>query len=127
MSGKDQPEDIFIVSTPIAPGVLARFSRDQQVLMISKEMNRASRLLSKGDLPGRTGVYERVLRLVNLSVQTSQSRSLRRELLCWRDLGSERYLFETVNPSAHLAALRILLQMTPASATQIPCLLGARS
>lgn len=100
----------------------ARFSRDQQVLMISNEMNRASRLLSRGDTPSRSRAYERVLRLVDLSVQTSQSRSLRRELLRWRDLVAELYLSETVSPSAHAAVLRVLLQLTPTSAAQIPFL-----
>jgi hypothetical protein len=98
----------------------ARFSRGQQVLMISNEMNRASRLLSKRDAESRSLAYERVLRLVDLSVEVAQTRALRRELLRWRDLIGELYVNEESSPTAHAAALRVLLQLTPASAAQIP-------
>ena len=98
----------------------ARFPREQQILMISNEMNRASKLLSDGDGTSRALAYERVLRLVDLSVEVCQTRSLRRELLRWRDLVGALYVSEVPEPPAHAAALRILLQLTPASAAQIP-------
>jgi hypothetical protein len=98
----------------------ARFSRDQQVLMISNEMNRASRLLSETDAESRGLAYERVLRLVDLSVEVAISRALRRDLLRWRDLIGELYIADGPNPEAHAAALRVLLQLTPVSAAQIP-------
>jgi len=100
----------------------ARFPCEKQILMISNEMNRASRLLSDSDGESRGLAYERVLRLVDLSVQVAQKRSLRRELLRWRDLVGALYIAEGPNPTAHAAALRILLQLTPASAAQIPFL-----
>jgi hypothetical protein len=98
----------------------ARFSRDQQVLMISNEMNRASRLLTDRDDDGRRLAYERVLRLVDLSAQVSTSRTLRRELLRWRDLVAALYIAAAPDPGAHHAAMRSLLQLTPAAAAQIP-------
>ena len=98
----------------------ARFSRDQQVLMISNEMNRASRLLSTSDAESRVLAYERVLRLVDLSVEVAKSRALRRELLRWRDLIGALYVANEPDPTAHASALRMLLQLTPASAAQIP-------
>jgi hypothetical protein len=98
----------------------ARFSRDQQVLMISNEMNRASRLLSETDAESRSLAYERVLRLVDLSVDVANSRALRRELLRWRGLIGELYIADEPSPAAHSAALRMLLQLTPVSAAQIP-------
>jgi hypothetical protein len=88
--------------------------------MISNEMNRASRLLSDDDAHSRSLAYERVLRLVDLSVEVAHSRALRRELLRWRDLIGLLYVAETPDPTAHAAALRVLLQLTPASAAQIP-------
>lgn len=96
-----------------------RFSRGQQVLMISNEMNRASRLLSERDSVSRRLAYERVLRLVDLSVEVAQSASLRREFLRWRDLIGVLYIAKKASPEAHFAALRILLQLTPTSAAQI--------
>jgi hypothetical protein len=101
------------------PDRWARFPREQQILMISNEMNRASRLLSDSDRESRNLAYERVLRLVDLSVEVTHKRSLRRELLRWRDLVGELYIAEKQDPAAHAAALRILLQLTPASAAQI--------
>ena len=97
-----------------------RFSRDQQVLMISNEMNRATRLLSTSDAASRVLAYERVLRLVDLSVEVADTRALRRELLRWRDLIGALYIAEGPDPTAHAAALRMLLQLTPGAAAQIP-------
>jgi hypothetical protein len=102
----------------------ARFSRDQQVLMISNEMNRASRLLADCDRESRRLAYERVLRLVDLTVEVSQSRALRRELLRWRGLIGELYIAEAADSSSHFAALRVILQLTPGSAAQIPYVLS---
>lgn len=107
----------------LTPERWAQFPHNQQVLMISNEMNRISRLLSDRDRESRTLAYERVIRLIDLSVEVSKSRALRRELLRLRDLISELYIAETVDSSAHFAALRVLLQLTPASAAQIPYIL----
>ena len=68
------------------------FSRDQQVLMIANEMNRASRLFGPDDRTRLANAYERVLRLADLTVQAQPSRSLRRELLRWRELAGSVYL-----------------------------------
>ena len=100
-----------------------RFSRDQQVLMISNEMNRASRLLKGNDMKSRRLAYERVLRLVDLSVEVAQVRTLRRELLRFRGLIGELYIAEAANSAAHFADLRVLLQSTTGSAAQIPYIL----
>jgi len=97
-----------------------RFPREQQVLMISNEMHRASRLLADDRAKSRRLAYERVLRLVDLSVEVARERTLRRELLRWRDLVGELYVAEQAMPAAHAAALRALLQLTPASAAQLP-------
>ena len=101
----------------------ARFSRDQQVLMISNEMNRASRFLTDSDNTSGRLAYERVLRLVDLSVEVAQGRGLRRELLRFRGLIGELYIAEAPDSSRHFAALRAVLQLTPESAAQIPYIL----
>ena len=99
-----------------------RFPHFQRVLMIANEMNRATRLMGQDDITGRRLAYERVLRLVDLTVAVAERRSVRRELLRWRDLVAVLFLEETGQPDAHRAALRALLQQTPVSAEQIGCL-----
>jgi hypothetical protein len=70
------------------------------------------------------GAYERVLRLVDLTAETARGLGFRRELLRWRDLVAELYLAEVSDERAHRAALRVLLQLRPEAAKQIPYLLG---
>jgi hypothetical protein len=110
----------------LTPERWARFDLDQQILMIANEMNRASGLLAPGDedLLGKT--YERVLRLVDLTVATRSRRALRRELLRWRDLVAALYVAARPDRQAHTAAFRCLLQLTPAAARQIPHVLPDR-
>ena len=49
--------------------------RDQQVLMIANEMNRAGRLFGPHDRGRLSNAYERVLRLADLTVEAQPSRS----------------------------------------------------
>jgi hypothetical protein len=98
------------------------FSRDQQVLMIAHEMNRASRLFGPADRARLANAYERVLRLADLTVQVQASRSLRRELLRWRELAGAVYL--APDEERHRELFRALLLLTPESAKQLPLLLG---
>ncbi len=98
------------------------FSRDQQVLMIANEMNRASRLFGPDDRTRLANAYERVLRLADLTVQVQPSRSLRRELLRWRELAGSVYL--EPDEQLHRELFRALLLLTPESAKQLPYLLG---
>lgn len=108
----------------LTPERWAAFSRDQQILMIGNEMNRALRLFRLVDRPGLLLAYERVLRLVDLTVEVQTGYGLRRELLRWRDLIAEMYVSPELHLDRHLAAFRALLQLTPASASQIPLLLS---
>jgi hypothetical protein len=98
------------------------FSRDQQVLMIANEMNRASRLFRPDDRGRLANAYERVLRLADLTVECQPSRLLRRELLRWRELAGSVYL--EPDERQHRELLRALLLLTPESAKQVPFLLG---
>jgi hypothetical protein len=109
----------------LTPERWASFDLDRQVLMIANEMNRASGLLAPEDLPSLRRTYERVLRLVDLTVATRSRRGLRRELLRWRDLVAALYVAPGPAPESHAAAFRCLLQLTPAAAKQIPHVLPA--
>ena len=108
----------------LTPERWARFSIDQQVLMIANEMQRASGLLAPADRPSRQRAYERVLRLVDLTVAVQTKRTFRRELLRWRDLIAVLYLQPGPDLEAHRAAFRCLLRFRPEASRQIPLLLG---
>jgi hypothetical protein len=101
------------------------FTRDQQVLMIANEMNRAGKLFGPADRDRLRNAYERVLRLADLTTEAQPSRSLRRELRRWRELAAAVYL--EPDEERHRALLRALLLLTPASAKQVPFLLGDRT
>jgi len=101
----------------------ARFTLDQQILMIGNEMNRATRLMGPAELPSLRRGYERVLRLVDLTVGAAPGLGLRRELLRWRGLMAELYVADRPDEQAHRAAFRALLQMRPEAAKQIRYLL----
>jgi hypothetical protein len=100
------------------------YGRDRQILMIANEMNRAGKLFGAEDRARLANAYERVLRLADLTVEVQLSRSLRRELLRWRELAGAVYL--EPDEEQHRALFRALLLLTPASARQVPFLLGAR-
>lgn len=107
----------------LSPERWAAFSRDQQILMIGNEMNRGISCLRLGDLPGLQLTYERVLRLVDLTVEVQKAFGLRRELLRWRDLIAELFITPELRPDQHRATFRALLLMTPETAKQIPYVL----
>lgn len=111
----------------LSPERWSAFSLDQQVLMIGNEMNRAIRWMRPEDRASLNLAYERILRLVDLTVEVQERPALRRELLRWRDLIAELYVHTEADPTAHAAAFRALLLFTPVAAQQIPGLLGARS
>jgi hypothetical protein len=100
------------------------FARDQQLMMIANEMNRASRLVRPDDLASFRRCYERILRLVDLTVEVNAARTLRRELLRWRELAAELFLAPDPSAEKHRLLFRALLQLTPATARQIPFVLG---
>ena len=102
----------------------SRFSLDQQVLMIANEMHRATALQGTGDRASLERAYERVLRLVDLTVAVQPKRTLRRELLRWRDLVAALFISADPAPADHRDAFRALLLLRPAAARQIPLLLG---
>src|SRR4051794_1248542 len=108
----------------LSPERWSSFSLDQQILMIGNEMNRAARLIRLDDRPGLGLAYERVLRLVDLTVEVQTGYGLRRELLRWRDLAAELYIGSEPDSRQHAAIFRCLLQLTPVAAQQIPFVLG---
>jgi hypothetical protein len=100
----------------------SQFTIDQQILMIANEMQRGTRLLADAEATSRSLCYERVLRLVDLTVQVRPRRALLKELLRWRDLAAELYLDAAPRPDAHRDALVALLRLRPEASRQIPYL-----
>jgi hypothetical protein len=105
----------------------ARFDLDQQVLMISNEMNRAASAIQDGHADALRLGYERVLRLTDLTVATPTRLAFRRELLRWRDLIAELYAGGAADPDGHRAAFRALLRLRPVASKQIELLAATRS
>lgn len=110
----------------LTPQRWSTFSLEQQILMIANELNRAGKLVAADDRDRRRRSYERVLALVDLTVDAQPRRSLRREMLRWRDLVAALYLLDTVPAADFAAALRALLLFTPAAARQIQALAAVR-
>ena len=108
----------------LAPERWSSFSLDQQILMIANEMNRAGKLMGVPDSGRRRASYERVLNLTDLTVLVQHKRSLRREMLRWRDLVAELYIALDPDPVGHAAAFRVLLQFTPEASKQIAAFAG---
>ena len=100
----------------------SEFTLDQQVLMIANEMNRARKLMGADDRTHLQNCYERVLRLVDLTVRVHRRPGLWKELLRWRDLIAELYVAPASAPEAHDDALRCVLTLTPTAYQQLPLL-----
>jgi hypothetical protein len=92
--------------------------------MIGNEMNRASRFVESGQVPSFRRGYERVLRLVDLTVACGPRPMLVRELLRWREMATALHVLEEPGLEQHRALFRALLQLRPETAKQIRLLWG---
>jgi hypothetical protein len=108
----------------LSPARWASFPVAQQLLMIANEMNRASKLMGPRDCERLRTSYERVLALADLTIRVNPGRSLRREMLRWRDLIAALYVTPGPDPAAHGAAFRALLQLHPETWRQLPYVTG---
>jgi hypothetical protein len=97
---------------------------EQQILSVANEMNRASKLFGAEDRSRLTNCYERILRLVDLTIETRTNPGLRRELLRWRDLAAGLYIDANPDRERHRAVFKALLLLHPVASRQIPFVLG---
>ena len=102
----------------------AGFTPEQQLLMIANEMSRAAKLMAPADRERLKNPCARALQLTDLTVAARCEHGFRRELLRWRDLVARLWLEPGSNPQAHRDALRCLLLFSPATARQIPFVIG---
>ncbi len=103
----------------LSPERWSSFSLDRQILMIANEMNRAGKLMGPQGRDRCRAAYERVLNLTDLTVRVQHKRTLRREILRWRDLVAELYVAENPDAVRHAAAFRLLLRFTPEASKQL--------
>jgi len=96
----------------------------RQILMIANEMHRCGQLFGSDDRKRLRHGYERVLRLTDLTTSCRPRRAMLRELRRWRELVASLYVAGEPDPGDHRAAFRALLLITPASAAQLPHVLG---
>jgi hypothetical protein len=106
----------------LLPERWAKFTLGRQILQVGVEMQRATSCFATDRALMLRACYERVLRLVDLTVKVNEDAHLRRELLRWRDVIAELYLREQADPEAHRQAFRTLLLLHPEAAEQIPIL-----
>lgn len=97
----------------------SQFTLEQQVLSIAAEMLRARGAIEGGYAESTRLSYERVLCMVDLTVEAQRNPALWRELLRWRELLAELYIAPEPRPEAHAELLRALLHFTPGSARQL--------
>ena len=103
----------------------ARLDRDRQLLSVAAEMSRATTALTRGEMDACRNCYERVLAMAELTVGGTSSRSLRRELLRWRDLVAELFVADSPDPVTHDAVHRALLLLVPSTFAQLAFARGA--
>ncbi len=108
----------------LTEGRWSKFTLDQQILMIANEMNRARKLMAPDDRARLENCYERVLRLVDLTVRVHSRPGLWKEILRWRDLIAGLYIAPESSLEEHDRAFRCLLTFTPAAYQQLPLVLG---
>ena len=103
----------------LSPARWSKFTLGQQILQIGVEMQRARSCFDPLDRAGLGASYERVLRLVDLTVEVNQVPNLRRELLRWRGVIAGFFVGDEPDRSGHDAALRVLLELHPESSPHV--------
>lgn len=97
----------------------SRFTLEQQILSIGAEMLRGRHALEHNHETSVRLGYERVLRLVDLTVAANRSPRLWREWLRWRGLIAEQYIAPQPSLELHMDLLRCLLRFTKETSKQV--------
>ncbi|MFH1161184.1 MAG: hypothetical protein V1733_09595 [bacterium] len=72
------------------------YSKTQQVLMISNELNRALNCLKSDHLPDAEKCYERAIELTDLTVEDPRWNHVLKELLRFREVLSDLFLSKNI-------------------------------
>ncbi len=92
------------------------FSRDQQLLMIANELNRAKNWVKKGDKKEIKSAYERALELLDLTISVINKKSMLKELLRFREILSSEYLAPKMDTNIIEKLIKVLLSLNSKSA-----------
>ena len=92
------------------PEKWAAYSKTQQVLMISNELNRALNCLSSKHFPDAEKCYERAIELTDLTVEDQRWDNGLKELLRFRELLSELFLSKDIDHTRLCLSALLLLQ-----------------
>lgn len=74
-----------------------KFNRQQQLLMIGNELNRAQNWINKNDIQEVNNCYERALELLDLTIAMKYRKNRLRELLIAREVLAELYVAKEKN------------------------------
>jgi hypothetical protein len=110
----------------LSPERWGRFPPERRLLMIANEMNRTRKRCLSRDVEGLLLGCERVLALVDLTVEVTTRRALRRELLRWRDLVAALHASRRCDLDSLDRAFRGLLSLAPSTHAQTAHLLPSR-
>lgn len=92
------------------------FSREQQLLMIGNELNRAKNWVRKGDIEEVKYAYERALELLDLTISTINKENMLKELLRFREILSIEYLKPKMDIYLNEELIKVLLSLNSKSA-----------
>ena len=92
--------------THLNPEKWASYSKTQQILMISNELNRALNCLISNHQPDAEKCYERAIELTDLTVEDQRWGEGLKELLRFREVLSDLFLTQDIDLTRHsLSAL----------------------
>ena len=92
------------------PEIWSKYSKDRQILMIANELNRLiNGLKADFKIQELKSCIERILELADLTI-ICQNKSLRKELLRWREIFGENYIISENELRQQLKNLNIFLK-----------------
>jgi hypothetical protein len=86
----------LILHTGLTPEKWGTYTKTQQVLMISNELNRAMNCLLGNHINDAEKCYESAIELTDLTVEDQRWDNALKELLRFRELLSELFLFKDI-------------------------------
>ncbi|MBS3742226.1 MAG: hypothetical protein KGY74_08910 [Candidatus Cloacimonetes bacterium] len=88
-----------------------KFSRQQQLLMIANELNRAANWIKKNDTYEVNNCYERALELLDLTIAMNYRKNRMRELLIAREVLAKLYIDEQKNEKINKLLKKVIIKL----------------
>jgi hypothetical protein len=87
------------------------FPMFKRILMIGSELQRAKNLIVKNDTDETNRCFERAFELIDMTIESTDKKSLRMELLRFRDLLAEQYTKKVKDKTAIENLFGVLLTL----------------